>query len=482
MCDPMLLFLIEKLTFFLVISCLLYKPIEAKGFCKPAILTNNQAPSPVLMPFFKKDCAKKPNPPKQDLIKVSSSLLFQKEKPSEAEKYRKYIKDILEKSKFLSHIDLENEQFKENEIVFCHTLALHGAKAVASQEIINGINAHFNAVNEAGGIADKILRLISVNDSANPILTKEAVNNLIFKKNLRLFFGNSGESNLFSIFPQIKDGELLMLFPHAYSKSLLSPYLKYLINGTNNRELQLDKIIEFVVHSLQVKEAIGIFYPDDEFGRYQAKYLDSRLKELKLTKQTLVSYNPNNPTIISEAEKLTKDHPKAIITLGSYMINARLISQVMSKGELQTIFVGTEEIYFASKILEDIIERSKLGSNFKIYCVTFVPSVADTGYQFVRDYIKDVHNLAKKRGEDRISLSPLGLSYYLNAKVVTKALQKIYQTHPELKDCNVHSKDFLTKLIICIQNFKSEDIGDFYVDFDYLNRCAYPAQPNILSL
>lgn len=437
-------------------------------------------------PAQENNLQKKTIPPAQEGLKIKASVFLLPHNPSLAEEYREYIKNIILGSTFFNPSDLRNIKIKNNEIIFIQTAPMSGVNAVYSQEIINGINAHFYAINNLGGIDGKILRLVTINDSGNPLLSQKIANECYKHYGLKLFFGCVGNLNVSSMMPLIKDTNILMLFPFAHGKTFLSPYLKFIINGINNREMQLDKMLELVGHTLQIKEKVGIFFPDDDFGRYQAKYLESRLKEMKIAKVFLDHYNPENPTIINQATKFIEQHPNALISLANYMLNARLFIEFMHKGETQTTFVGPEDIFFAQQILGDFIEEKNREKNIKAHCVTFVPSSSEVGYKFVRDYVNDMAHLSEKiYGNKHIPLSPLSLAYYLNAKALTSCISQLLcqENDPAIKEAGsdyFQSQTFAHNLIHVIENQRSLDLGDFYLDFDYLNRCAYPIQPNIL--
>lgn len=371
-----------------------------------------------------------------------------------------YVRTKLLNDSFLNLEHLKNLSLSEDELVFAQSLPLIGAGNLYSQQIMSGIKACFMAINDAGGIFGKKLRLLSINDYQDPLITYKNIKYLFRKHNLNVYMGNLGESGLLSILPMIKDEQVMVLFPYANNRSFLTPYLRNIVNGGNNRELQIDRILEFAIHKVRARR-IAIFHPEDEVGVFQAQYASMWLTRMLVKPIAVASYNPENVLIESAANRLIEKSPDCVICLGSYMPNSRLISRFLKKRMMHTIFVGTEDMFFTAKILE--------GLPAKIFYCSYVPNPEASGYKVVREYLL---NLQKYYPEEKPS--PLGLNYYINAKIITNVLISL--------GAPVSQNDLLTVLRHGVENLRLQDIGGMIVDFNYHDRCAYPLDPRILNL
>ncbi len=373
----------------------------------------------------------------------------------------RYVRDKIFNPNFLNYEELvDSLNFEQNELFFANCAPLIGAYNLYSQQIIAGIRACFMQVNDSGGVHGKFLRLLAVNDYNRPELAYKIIRRLFRRYGFNVFLGNFGSSQLLPVMPLIKDEKILALFPCANNRSFLTPYLRNIINGCNNKELQIDKILEFSVHKLRARK-IAIFYSKDEVGTFLSDYTTMWLKRMHVNPAIAIGYNPKNILINSIADQLIKECPDLVICLGDYIPNARLITRFLKNNLHHTIFVGTDEMFFTAKILQ--------GLSANIHYTSFVPNPEKSDYLIVRDYLRDLGRYFP--GEEP---SPLGLSFYINAKIIVRVLQE----HGE----SVSQSEMMSILRHGIENIRHLDLGGMLINFNYYDRCAYPLEPHILNL
>lgn len=437
---------------------------------------NNQ----ILRSTSKNELAEKTlQPPSQKGI-IDTRLIFSQKHLSlslSANQYRSFVKERIKNSNFLNFDELKKLQIQPKEISIGIVGAMSGVNGFYMQETIDGILAKFEAVNKKGGIAGHRLRLIVVNDYQNPTLTRKIVEYLKNQHNVSIFLGNFADDNLFAIYSLIKDKKITVLFPNVKNREFLSPYNKNIINGSNNYELLLDRILDFVVHHLRAKERVAVFYPDDELGRHFAAYIKNKFDIMRIKPPRLMACDQQNPAIIKISQDLIDFRPEAVISLCNYIQTSRVCNYFLQK-KFKSTFVGNQEIFFAAKILEDFLvdPESNVGL-LKIFYASFVPEPSLGEFKIVREYLNDLQHLKESLHEKTFSPSPISLTYYINACIAVKAISQALAKNKKF----ILSDDLQTHIINRIENLKDLDIGGFLVGFNATNRCAYYLEPTMLA-
>lgn len=371
-------------------------------------------------------------------------------------------------------------KINKNELAFGQITNFSGQHSIYSRQIFCGITSCFMNKNDSGGLLKKhFLRLVPVDDCGDPILSQKIERLLLKKYKIKTFIGNMGERNLLAILPDIKNNNILELFPYAFNKLLFSQHLQNVFNGTNNKELLINKILDFILNEQRLKN-IAIFYPNDELGTYLAKYTEQRMSFMKSKPIAKISYNQKHMQILSSVDILKKIGPDAVICLGDFMPSCRLISQFAKNNSIEqkqydspeTIFIGTEELFFAAKILEHCLPSYKSNIYFASYVP--LPIKSKCNYQVVTEYLKDLKLYFPEE-----EASPLGLSYYINAKLIIKILEeRLTFTNKEIT--HSHLFEILQK---GFKNIGYKDLGGMIASNSYgLKNSVYPLQPKIFNL
>lgn len=410
--------------------------------------------------------------------------------------FKDYVKQAVlkrEAPNIYNYSDLRKAKFEfaDNEIVFGQTLSYSGLNSVYARQIFCGTASCFMATNENNGILGKyLLRLVPVDDRGDPLLCLKIERRLLKKHKIECFFGSMGERSLLALLPEIKQENILMLFPHVFNKRFRRPSLKNVINGMNNKEVQINKILDFLVHQQKFKQ-IAIFYPKDEMGIYLNKYTQMRLGEMRVKPVASVCYNPKQMEIVRSSQELKDVGPEAVICLGSFMPSCRLITQFL-RGNLfsrravtwlgndveiqhdspETIFIGTEDMYYAAKILENCMED--YCSNIYFCSLVPLPNRGNFNYKIVRQYLQ---SLQKYFPEEQPS--PLGLSYFINAKLTVKVLEERLARNTQR-----FTPTLLKNLLIKgFRNINYYDLGGFVAScIKDGHSSVYPLQPYVFNL
>lgn len=349
----------------------------------------------------------------------------------------------------------ELDKNKPNEIVFGQTAFLSkGSLQLYGELIRDSINARFARVNKKGGIKNKKLRLVSMDDKGEPEISEKNIKSMLAKK-IDMFLGNTGTRSILQVLPLIEKKNIAMLFPWAGSDKLRQPHLSNIINGVGLTKPQISKIVSYVVETLRIKK-IAIFHDDGSFGLENKKMVIEELEKYNVTPIETASYNRFTLDIDTPAKKLIASDPKTVICLGTSMPAAKMINKFMSKGHYGTKFIGIDSTMFVGKILKR--------KGVKFYYSSPFPHPEKKEIKIVKEFLEDMRKTCPHNPPNILSLA-----YYIHAVIIEKAIE------------NIEGNVTKGKLISEIEKIKNLDIGGFTVNFNSMNRHAYPHNISIIE-
>lgn len=344
----------------------------------------------------------------------------------------------------------------EKTIPFAMVGTFRGHFRTYGTTIRNGVVAAFRRINKEGGIHEKHLRLICVDDHGKPERTHRIITMLRKKHKVTVCIGNMGSRNSAHILPLVERKKLVMLFPWSGIENLNSPHLHNVVNGLGNIEPQIDRLITYCREELMMKK-IAVFSSDGTFYTRAKNMTIDLLKQRGLRPVAQAAYNRLTMDINTPAQKIIDADPKIVICLGSSYPTAKLISRFFELGHYGTTFIGIDSTMFVPDIL-----RAK-GAAFS-YSST-VPNPAKSVTAIAKSYRDDMQ---ESFPNDVVNI--LSFSYYIHATLITKALQS-------LTDANT----FATQIVSAIEDMRNVDLGGFRVSFDKSTRFAYQPEISIIK-
>lgn len=353
-------------------------------------------------------------------------------------------------------INNQDNNSNNNEIVFGQSATLSGHLGMYGDFIKNAINACFYNVNENGGVNGKKLKLVSMEDSGSPEVTKQNIKQMLKEQKIDMFLGCTGTRSIMSVLPLIQEKKIAMFFPWGGDAKLRNPQLENIINGLGYLNPQIEKIAEYLVDKKRIKK-IAIFHADDNFSTEAAKNLNDFLKhKYGITTVGSTEYNRLTVDILQSASSLLQTDPKAVICISTSMPTVKLISYFFEKGHYGTEFIGVDSTLFVGSILKNKGAR---------FCYSScVPDPVNSMLKIAQEYRNDLQKYFPK---DTFNI--LSFAYYISTKILVQAIQKI--------------KGTVTKesIIKEIEQMKNADIDGLLISFDKSNRHAFGNDVSIIK-
>ncbi len=341
------------------------------------------------------------------------------------------------------------------EIVFGQSRYKSKAFKLYGDIIESGIIACFNAINEQGGIKNKKLKLISMDDMGEPLQAEKNIDFMRTKYKIDMFLGNMGTRSIVKVLPLIENGEIAMFFPWAGGSKLTNPNLTDIINGPGLIKPQIELLIDHTINNLGFRR-IAIFHADDGFSTGITNDAINLLKQYGISPLAVENYNRFTMNIKRSAKKLLKADPKVIICISTTPPTVKLISNFFEHGDFGTTFLGIDSAFLVGDILRE--------KGAKFFYSSAVPDPKDASIPIVKEYQE---NLTKFFPEEVFNI--LSLTYYISAKIITLAIKNL--TGPITKE----------KIIAQIEQMQDYDLGGFKVDFNPQNRHAFGEKVSLIK-
>jgi len=341
------------------------------------------------------------------------------------------------------------------EIVFGQSYNESGSLKIYGSTIKNGINAYFKRINdEQGGIHGKKLRLVSLQDQGNPLITENNIRKLR-SLGINMFLGNMGTRSVLKVLDQIANKKILMLFPWAGNEKLRDSNLKYIINGPGFLSPQLRAITNSIVMNIKHTK-VAIFHADDDFSNNATEELVTILGTNNIHPIAITSYNRLTLDLAASAQALIESDPKIVICIGTSTPTARLINKFFERGHYDTIFMGIDSTMFTSDVLKD--------KGVQFYYSSSVPNPTKSTFELAQQYRKDLAQYFPYESPNILSFT-----YYICAAIVVEALKKIE---------GPITPDTIVKQIEQMQHY---NIKGFTVEFDAHDRHAFGKTISIIK-
>lgn len=301
----------------------------------------------------------------------------------------------------------------DNEIRIGQFAAQTGPAAELGKRMQVGILAHFNAVNAAGGINGRQIKLISRDDGYEPEKAAAAVKALIEEDKVFALIGSVGTPTTLAAVPAINAAGIPLIGPFTGAQALREPFNRNLFHVRASYFDETERIVQHL-STVGIKK-IAVFYQNDSYGKAGLAGVERALAKRNLKAAAAVTVERNSVDVAAALAEILKAAPEAVIQISAYKSCAALIKQARAKaygGQFFNVsFVG-------SKALAD--ELGDAGAGVTISQVVPFPYIASS--VIVREYQQRM----TEAGQKEFDFS--SMEGFLAAKVLTEGLRRTGKT------------------------------------------------------
>ncbi len=284
-----------------------------------------------------------------------------------------------------------------------------GPAAELGKRMQLGIQAHFAAINAAGGINGRQIKLVSRDDGYEPEKAAAAVKALIEEDKVFALIGSVGTPTTLAALPAINAAGIPLIGPFTGAQALREPFNRNLFHVRASYFDETEKIVQHL--STLGKTRFLVFYQNDAFGKTGLEGVTRALTKRKLTAVGAVTVERNSVDVAAALAEVVKLKPDAVIQISAYKSSAALIKQARGKsysGQFVNVsFVGSQAL---------ATELGDAGRGVAISQVMPFPFAAKSA--IVREYQQRMTE-AKHTDYDYSSMEG-----FIAAKVLTEGLRR----------------------------------------------------------
>jgi ABC-type branched-subunit amino acid transport system substrate-binding protein len=231
-------------------------------------------------------------------------------------------------------------------ILIGQSAAQSGPAQELGKEMRAGAEAYFDAINKAGGINGRKIKLISLDDGYEPDKAVANTKKLISDEKVLALFGYVGTPTSNAALPVFTEAKVPFIGAFTGAQSLRDPFNRYIFNV---RASYFDETEEIVGHLVQqgIKK-IAVFYQNDAYGKAGLAGVERAMKKRMLEIVTTATVERNTVDVASAVATLSKSKSEAIVMIGAYKSCAAFIKAMKIAGALQQYwnvsFVGSKAL------------------------------------------------------------------------------------------------------------------------------------------
>jgi len=291
-------------------------------------------------------------------------------------------------------------------ILVGRSAGITGAIAARMKPATEAINAYFDAVNEAGGINGRRLKLISLDDGNDPRRAAENSRKLVTQDKVFTLFAQSGTPQTQAVLPLLAELQVPLISTTSGADSLRKPN-KYLFHTKASYGQEIAKMAEQMA-STGISR-VAIVYSDDATGREGSQLAEAALQKNKLKALASIGFKPGE--VKAALDKLARADAQAVILTSLAGPGVEFYKEFVNLPNRPQVF--TWSIMVVEAIYKEVGAKA-----YGLVVSQIVPLPSDRTVALAREY----QELLKKAKLEDGGYS--GLEAYVGARVLVEGLRR----------------------------------------------------------
>ncbi len=289
------------------------------------------------------------------------------------------------------------------------SIVLSGPQAANGVLYAKGIRLHVDAVNAAGGVGGRQIKIIALDDAYDPEKGKENTRRLLEQDKVVALFGYTGTGITAASAPLAEAARVPLLAPLTGAPELREKAGRSLFFVRGSYLDELNKMAEFLA-ATGVRD-IAVVYQDDGFGRSALKSAEAALTAHGLKPMLAAALTGKDYDATKAVAEVAAKAPAAVILATAGNASVNFIRGYRAAGK-NAQFFGLS-VVSSGQLLKD------LGSGADGVVISqVVPSPWAKSTQLAREFNRD----AEAAGET--DLNHTTLEGYIAARVLVEALRR----------------------------------------------------------
>ena len=213
----------------------------------------------------------------------------------------------------------------EGEVLFGQSAGLTGPASELGQAMRLGIQAAFNEVNDAGGVAGRRLVLRSLDDAYEPEAAVLNTRRLIEDEQVFALIGAVGTPTSRAAVPVAARAGVPYIAPFTGAELLRTGAPDNIINLRASYYQETEELVSHLIGDLGMRR-IGVMYQEDSFGQAGYTGVTQALARRDLEPLVVSVYRRNTTAVKTGLLDLIAAEPDAVILIGAYEPIASVIA------------------------------------------------------------------------------------------------------------------------------------------------------------
>lgn len=382
------------------------------------VILNLEKNKPIIINLFKQNALKPEGFKKTKYDLYSQEHAIQKIKTTKLSK--------LEKEENNQNIKPQTTELDaQKEILIGTIMDLSAELSENARYFLKGLYLRINEENNKGGINNKKIRLIHLDDKYDTQLTKKALQSLI-DSGIQILLSPLGSLTLSAILPLAEKENINIFFPEATSPIFRKKELKNIVHFFASSQKEADVLTNYLLKEYSPSK-IAIFYQTEPFSIGALNGAKDILKKYNLIEGKdwiATSHSPTSLDVSAAVKEIKNFNPDAII-----LLSATLGVQSLIK-ELGLDFLFGKKILGISSSASSAFKTFLKDKNLKYINTQLTPNSELSDLQIVQDFRKE----ATLQGE---AASEFTLEGYISADIFIDMIKKIKGTITNKKIMNI---------------------------------------------
>ena len=230
------------------------------------------------------------------------------------------------------------------EIVVGQSAPLSGSNAELGNDIRNGALAYFKKINDAGGLPQGKIKLVSLDDKNQTKLSAENTKKLVTEDNVVALFGYASSTLSIPAMPTVKENKVPFFAPFTGADTIRKQNeFVYTIRSTYADEI--GKIVNFWGNLGNTQ--VAVLHYDDTVGKENYQTVAEALMRFGGT-PTSVAVIRNADVTPDAIKKIVDANPNVLLVTTSYAPAAQLIKMLKAGGKQYMVtslsFAGASQL------------------------------------------------------------------------------------------------------------------------------------------
>ena len=353
----------------------------------------------------------------------------------------KKISMLTQKSK-IDTAEMLTKQSDQNEIRFGTTMDFSSSLANISRDVLKGLHLVIKKINNMGGINNKKIKLVHLDDKYDPQMAAKNIQ-LLIDSGIDKLLCPVGSYQFKGYLDFVKNGKIAVYLPEITSQEYRNKELKNIVHlfATSNREAHV--LTNYLLQKFSPNK-IAIFYEEETFSKKAAEKIINILIKNNLIKNKNwieATHLPKSIDVKSAAKKIIDFEPEAIFLLSSEFAIQNLINNLGME------FLFNKTILGISACSNTAFKTFLKEKNLKFMNTQLTPNPTDSSMELVKNFITDATNAGEP-------LSNFMLEGYMAASIFFDIIKDI--------------QDPITneKIMAKMENIKNQDYKGLILNFN----------------